>query len=118
MSKLIFNDDAIAKTCIVNAPDIKGIVAMEEMAECQKEISKWLRGEGDTEHLTEEIADVFFILAQVAHICEIPMLDIQEQIGIKMERQENRDEDYQKKLLYDKDWRVLSIKLKLAEAGL
>ena len=93
MSKLIFNDETITKSCYINDPNIKGIVAMEEMAECQKEVSKWLRGEENVENLTEEIADVFFILAQVAHICEIPMLDIQEQIGIKMARQEKRDDE-------------------------
>lgn len=91
MSKIVFNDDAITKTCIVNDHTTKEVVAMEEMAECTKEISKAFRGYENKAALTEEIADVFFILAQIAHIKGIPMIDIQEQIGIKMERQENRD---------------------------
>lgn len=91
MSKIVFNDDAIKTTCYLNDRTTKGIVAMEEMGECIKEISKSFRGRHNKDELTEEIADVFFSLAQIAHIEGIPMIDIQEQIGIKMERQRVRD---------------------------
>lgn len=91
MSKIIFNDDAIRTTCYLHGRTTKAIVAMEEMGECIKEISKSFRGHHNKDRLTEEIADVYFILAQIAHLEGIDMLDIQEQIGIKMERQRVRD---------------------------
>ena len=94
MSRIVFNDDAIARTCAINDVATKDVVAMEELSECIKEISKSFRGFDNKGALTEEIADVYFILAQIAHIEDISMMDIQEQIGIKMERQANRDELY------------------------
>lgn len=72
MSKIIFDDDAIRTTCYLHNKTTKFIVAMEEMGECIKEIGKSFRG-----HL--------------AHIRGIPMVDIQQQIEKKMERQRIRD---------------------------
>lgn len=40
-------------------------VALEELSECQKEICKILRGEGNLEHLAEEIADATIMLEQL-----------------------------------------------------
>lgn len=41
------------------------IVALEELSECQKEICKMLRGEGNIDHLAEEVADAQIMLEQV-----------------------------------------------------
>lgn len=41
------------------------VVAIEELSECQKEICKILRGNGDLEHLAEEVADATICLEQV-----------------------------------------------------
>lgn len=41
------------------------VVAMEEMMECAKEISKTIRGKGDMDHLAEEIADATIMLEQL-----------------------------------------------------
>ena len=43
------------------------IVAIEELSECQKEICKFLRGEGDVVHLAEEIADATICLEQMRY---------------------------------------------------
>ena len=43
------------------------IVAIEELSECQQEICKALRGNGDREHLAEEIADARICLEQMAY---------------------------------------------------
>lgn len=40
-------------------------VAMEELAELQKEVCKVLRGQGDLSHLSEEIADATIMLEQL-----------------------------------------------------
>ncbi len=41
------------------------IVAIEEMSELQKELSKNIRGEENTDHISEEIADVEIMLEQL-----------------------------------------------------
>lgn len=41
------------------------IVAIEELSECQKEICKHLRGDGNIEHIAEEVADAAIMLEQL-----------------------------------------------------
>lgn len=41
------------------------VVALEELSECQKEVCKFLRGNGNLEHLAEEIADATIMLEQL-----------------------------------------------------
>lgn len=41
------------------------IVAMEEMSEVQKELCKVMRGDGNMDHLAEEIADATIMLEQM-----------------------------------------------------
>ena len=41
------------------------VVAIEELSELQKEITKNLRGKGDLDHMAEEIADVRIMLEQL-----------------------------------------------------
>lgn len=81
MSKIIFDDDAIRTTCYLHNKTTKFIVAMEEIGECIKEIGKSFRVRRNNDRLAEEIADVYFSLAQIAH----------GQIEEKMERQRIRD---------------------------
>lgn len=51
--------------------DTQLIVAVEELSECQKEICKVLRGDGDLEHLAEEVADATIVLEQVRIMFDI-----------------------------------------------
>lgn len=51
--------------------DTQLIVAVEELSECQKEICKVLRGNGDLEHLAEEVADATIMLEQVRIMFDI-----------------------------------------------
>lgn len=44
------------------------VVALEELSECQKEICKILRGNGNLEHLAEEVADATIMLEQLQMI--------------------------------------------------
>ena len=41
------------------------VIAMEEMSELIKELSKHLRGMGDTEHITKKMAKVYIMLRQM-----------------------------------------------------
>ena len=47
--------------------DAQMVVAIEELSECQKEICKVLRGQGNMEHLAEEIADATIMLEQLRY---------------------------------------------------
>lgn len=48
--------------------DRQCICAIEELAELQKELTKQLKGEGNIDHIAEEIADCEIILAQIKYI--------------------------------------------------
>lgn len=52
-------------------PDMQHIVAIEELSELQKEITKSLRGDGNRDHLIEEIVDVKIMLEQLVYIHNI-----------------------------------------------
>lgn len=41
------------------------VIAIEEMAELQKELCKYIRGKGNVEAIAEEIADVYIMLQQM-----------------------------------------------------
>ena len=71
---------------------IQQIVAMEEMSELQKEISKDIRGDGNRCHIAEEIADVQIMLEQLMliHNCKT---EVYEWRAIKMKRLRERMED-------------------------
>lgn len=66
------------------------VVALEELSEAQKEICKFLRGKGDPEHLTEEIADARIMLEQVQMLCGIDERAVQAQMDSKIARLRGR----------------------------
>ena len=63
-------------------------VAMEELAECQKEICKILRGGENFPHLAEEIADATIMLEQLRI-----MFNINEQVCDYMDKKVRRLEE-------------------------
>lgn len=69
------------------------VVALEELSEAQKEICKFLRGKGDPEHLTEEIADVQIMVEQVKMLCAIDEGAVQAQMDSKIRRLRGRIEE-------------------------
>ena len=73
------------------------IVALEELSELQKEITKYLRGKGNKEHLTEEIADVRIMLSQITHFLNISNEDVLEIIEYKLNRLAKRINDKEEK---------------------
>lgn len=44
------------------------VVALEELSEAQKELCKYMRGDGNTEHIAEEIADAAIMLEQMCMV--------------------------------------------------
>lgn len=60
------------------------IIAMEEMSELTKEITKYLRGKGDHFGLIEEIGDVQLALFYIQRICGIEGGDVKKAMNVKM----------------------------------
>ncbi|WP_066500007.1 hypothetical protein [Abyssisolibacter fermentans] len=53
------------------------VVAIEELAELQKEITKAIRGKANIKNMTEEIADVLIMIDQVTRMYFIENKDIE-----------------------------------------
>ena len=70
------------------------IVAIEELAELQKEITKSLRGEHNKNNIIEEMADVEIMLKQLRLIYEIDASEVIRQMHIKISRLENRLKEF------------------------
>ena len=64
------------------------IIVMEELSELIKEISKQLRGKGDTYSILEKLADVQLGIYYIQEICGISNVDLYKAINIKMRRLE------------------------------
>ena len=75
----------------------QSVVAIEELSELTKEITKQLRGIGNKDHLTEEIADVEIMLEQLKMMYDIYDGDVDGYKKRKIERLkaslEERDEE-------------------------
>lgn len=76
----------------------QSVVCMEERAELIKEISKQLRGTGNKEHLTEEMADVYICLDMLAKMYNIDPEQLKDEICLKLNRTEARVAAEKKKL--------------------
>ena len=59
---------------VSNGEKVQMAVALEELSECQKEICKFLRGEGNLDHLAEEIADATICLEQMRYMFAVNSL--------------------------------------------
>ena len=66
------------------------VVAMEEMAELTKELSKALRGQGNREHIKEEMVDVTIMLAQMQEEFQISPLELSAEVDKKVDRLKER----------------------------
>lgn len=67
-------------------PELQQVVAIEELSELQKEISKMIRGKGSLIHLVEEIADVKIMIKQLMMIHEISDKEVNDEIVFKVLR--------------------------------
>lgn len=66
------------------------IVAIEEMSELTKEITKDLRGDANINNIVEEMADVHIMLMQLQKMYNINLQTLFEKIEFKLERLEKR----------------------------
>lgn len=68
----------------------QSVVCMEEAAELCQQISKQLRGKGDKNHLTEEMADVYICLDMLKKMYNIDPEQLEDEIWRKLARTEDR----------------------------
>ena len=80
--------------CENNTPGIiNEIIAIEEFSECTKEITKFIRGKGDRNHLIEEMADVYICLKHLQDIYRIDDEEIDNMMEKKFDRQRERNKN-------------------------
>ncbi len=82
----------ILDTIKKNGTDAQIIVAMEELSELIKELSKHLRDKGDINHISEEMADVQIVMEQLK-IMFGNWGRVMYWRGVKLERMEERLKD-------------------------
>lgn len=75
-----------------NGSLLQSIVALEELSEAQKEICKVLRGEGNIDHLAEEVADATIMLEQIRYMYQLDE-KVEQYIDAKMQRMVDRLEE-------------------------
>ena len=66
------------------------IICMEELAELQKEVSKYARGRSNKAAVIEEIADIIISLDKLKEIIGIMNNEIQEVLAEKIDRNHKR----------------------------
>lgn len=66
------------------------VVAIEEMSELTKELTKALRGKENIEGIVEELADVYIMLNQVQMMFGISDDRVQEMMDLKIQRLDRR----------------------------
>ena len=69
-----------------NGKNYQFTIAMEEMSELIKELSKNIRGENNRNEIAEEAADVFMCLKEIFCFFDIDELEIQQILHQKIEK--------------------------------
>lgn len=73
-----------------NGKAMQTVVAIEEMSELQKELTKNIRGMGNRENLKEEVADVLIMITQIQIMYSLPDDEVERIIHLKLNRLKER----------------------------
>ena len=87
---IINNNGVIRQVIDQNGHKMQSVIAIEEMSELTKELSKMIRNKGNHNHLVEELADVMICLMQVREMYNIKDNELQNMINYKLERLKER----------------------------
>ena len=90
IDRIMHNAKVICRAIETYGKEAQTIVAIEELAELQKELTKALRGKLNKEHLIEELADASIMMTQILDMYEIDYQDVIKAKDIKIARLENR----------------------------
>ena len=72
---------------------LQTVVAIEELSELQKELTKMIRGKGDHQHLVEEFADVIICLTEIEEMYNLRQDELNAMYDTKIERLKERLEN-------------------------
>lgn len=75
-----------------NGKAMQTVVAIEEMSELQKELSKFIRGKGNRENLIEEVADVLVMITQIQLMYALQDDEVERIMSLKLNRLKERME--------------------------
>lgn len=75
-----------------NGKAMQTVVAIEEMSELQKELSKFIRGKGNRDNLIEEVADVLVMITQIQIMYYIQDDEVERIMHLKLNRLKERME--------------------------
>jgi NTP pyrophosphatase (non-canonical NTP hydrolase) len=75
-----------------NGKAMQTVVAIEEMSELQKGLTKFIRGKGNRENLIEEVADVLVMITQIQLMYHIPDDEVERIMRLKLNRLKERME--------------------------
>ena len=75
-----------------NGKAMQTVVAIEEMSELQKELTKFIRGKGNRDNLIEEVADVLVMITQIQIMYHIPDDEVERIMHLKLNRLKERME--------------------------
>lgn len=70
--------------------ELQTVVAIEEMSELIKELTKYLRGKASRNAIAEEVADVYIMLEQVMLMHDIRLSEVTNIMSAKLERLRKR----------------------------
>lgn len=99
MISMTDDEKQIEKTAIKTyGKTIQTVVAIEEMSELIKELSKCLRGYESKGAITEEIADVYIMIDQVMMMYGIDLNEVVTVMSRKLERLKERMEIYERRV--------------------
>lgn len=70
--------------------ELQTVVAIEEMSELIKELTKYLRGKPSRNAIAEEVADVYIMLEQVMLMHDIRLSEVTNIMQAKLERLRKR----------------------------
>ena len=83
----MFNENNIVKNLIkINGRNHQLTVAIEELSELQKEITKLIRNKGDFQNILEEVADVYIALETIQTVMGFYDGEIEDKISEKKKR--------------------------------
>lgn len=69
-----------------NGKTMQLIVAIEELSELQKELTKSLRGQENIDYIEEEMADVLLIIDELSYIFRITQDSLLDRVQQKIDR--------------------------------
>lgn len=83
-------NDVLKEVINKNGKVYQMIIAMEEMSELTKELSKCIRGANNRDQIIEEVADVYIMLMQIEMIHNISKTELFNMMNTKLDRLKER----------------------------